>query len=148
MSNPGILTVGSHGAVVLASQTGDTGTGYGPFMVEAKGFTKWVFSLAGTFTNFSVTIYGTYDTAAKDPVSLLASSTYAVPQTGGNWFILPAPAEQGGAETGVYANPLTNSSTSNNPQSLYYQGPLVAVGLFIQGATSTGTVKVLGFAAP
>src|ERR1022692_7585 len=61
----GALTLGSFGGVNLftspISVAGPTTSNY--IIAGARGFTKWSFTLAGTFTGFSVAIFATLDQA-------------------------------------------------------------------------------------
>jgi hypothetical protein len=133
-------------------------TGNGPFdsgiqMLEGVGFGKWTFQLIGTFTGYSVTVYGTIDpiiltTAYQNSTNLnvptlalnaLRGNTTLVPAT--SWFPLAAPSDQGG--TGQNTNPLIQTGSY-----LFSSGNFVAVRAVITGTTATGSINVLGFATP
>jgi len=123
----GLIRLGSQGPkVILTSAAGIADSG--PTCQEAKFWKNWTFSLAGTFTGYSVTIYGTTDAATAAG-------------NGNNWFVLPGPAEQSG--TGIEANPLTSVT-----QSLSYRGPLMAVRALANGTGQTGTVNAQVLATP
>lgn len=133
-------TVGSLGAKTILSTAAAGTTQSGVQMTEARGFRNWMFTLAGTFTGFSVTIYGTID-----PAALLANGqpnpNYPVPgAAGGNWFALnPGTSATSPADV---ANPLT-VMTSYCP----FGSPLVAVCAVAVGTAPTGTCNVLAFAS-
>ena len=126
-SEAGLVRMGSSGPKVILTTAGASGDS-GPTCQEAKFWTKWAFSLAGTFTGYSVMIYGT-----MDPATAVGN--------GSNWFEIPAEAVQSG--TGVEANPLTS-----NVQSLSYDRPLLAVRALASGPSATGSVQVLVMAVP
>jgi hypothetical protein len=118
--------------------------------LAAKAFTKWEFSLNGSFTGYSVAIYGTIDPgvitypSAGPYLSGPYAATAGYPAPGAansSWFLLPSPADQTGA--GTETNPLVAVGVS-----LYFQGPLTAVGCVATGSSQTGTVSVLAMAAP
>lgn len=123
----GLVRIGSSGPKTILTTSAALADS-GPQCQEGKFWTRWSFSLAGTFTGYSVQLYGTLDGATAAG-------------TGNNWFTLPAPAEQGG--TGTVANPLTNTS-----QSMQYAAPLLAVRAVATGTAQTGTVAVLVTATP
>ena len=110
-------------------------------LVEAAGFSDWNFQLTGTFTGFTVTLYGTLDPAVRTDLAG-ASATYPLPgAAGGAWFALPARAVESTGDTNVFNNPLTAIT-----QGFRYQGPLVAVIAVATVATPTGTCNCLGWA--
>lgn len=155
-SSAGLVTVGSHGGVVLATftsgasafTTGSAVAGYGALtgatmndsgimMLEAGGFTKWNFSVIGAPTSFGVTILGTIDaTNASFGVTNDGTSGCIASSS---WFILDAPASQTG--TGGQANPITSTT-----QSLQFSGPLVAIRIILSTVVVGTSLKVLGFA--
>lgn len=137
----GLGSVGTNGGVALLT-TAAASFDSGVQMNEASGYTNWRFQLTGTFTGYSVQLYGTIDPAAKNSIvpgqSLVShGDTTTVPAT--SWFALDAPAVAVGTES----NPLTAAG-----QSLKHSGPLVAVRAVATGSSQTGSVTVLGFAAP
>jgi hypothetical protein len=118
----GLVRMGNSGPkVILSTSAASADSGTGPTCAEAKFWTKWTFSLTGTFTGYSVQIYGTLD--------------------GTSWFLLPARSDQSG--TGIEANPLTSIS-----QSLSYDRPLKGVRAIASGVGQTGTVNVNVSAVP
>lgn len=126
-SDAGLVRMGSQGGkpiLVTSIASADSGA----TCQEAKYFTRWRFQLAGTFTGYSVQLYGTLD--ANTAKGLAA-----------NWFPLDSPAVQSG--TGNVANPLTNTT-----QSMQYDGPLQAARAVATGTAQTGTVTVLAEAIP
>lgn len=133
-------TVGNKGGKVILSTSAAGTTNSGVQMAEARGFKNWMFCLAGTFTGFSVTIYGTIDPNALTD-GRVANPNYPVPGApGGNWFALN-PGPQATAPADVQ-NPLT-ANTQNCP----FPQLLVAVCAVAVGSTPTGTVNVLAFAS-
>ena len=141
----GLTSVGTNGGVSLLVTSVAGPVDSGVQMNEASGFTKWTFQLLGTFTGYSVQVYGTIDPAAKyltTPVPgqnfVPHGNTAVVPAT--SWFPLDAPA----AATGTTeSNPLTATG-----QSLNHSGALVAVRVVATGTSQTGQVTVVGFATP
>jgi hypothetical protein len=155
-SSAGLVTVGSHGGVVLATftsgasafTTGNAITAYGTttgasmndsgiMMLEAGGFTKWNFSVIGTTTSFGVTVLGTLD-ATNANFSVVNDGTTGTVNAS-SWFILDAPTVAAG--TGAVANPITLTT-----QSLQFSGPLVAIRVILSTVVVGGQIKVLGFA--
>lgn len=134
------------------------GNDSGAWGTSAIGFTKWAFQLLGNITAVSITLYGTLDpnaylvytanaandgsvTGSQYVAGTMIKAAVAIPVS--NWFVLPAPAEQGG--TGGVANPLVAGTTSLLICSL----PLVAVRAVVTAAvTPTGTGSVVAFAVP
>jgi hypothetical protein len=130
-----------------------------PYFIEIKGLTKFNFHIGpnpGTTvvpTGYSCYIYGVNDpnvkilscpqitagVAAYVPVGQVNTAFPSPTAAGSDWFLLPAPSEQGGPETGVYANPLTAVN-----QSLYFQGLLTGLCVVIQQNTPAGTCTVWG----
>lgn len=133
-------TIGNKGGKVILSTSAAGTTNGSVQMVEARGYKNWMFSLAGTFTGFSVTIYGTVDPNAITDARV-ANPNYPVPgAAGGNWFALNSgPPATSPADV---VNPLTT-----NTQYLPFSMPLVAVCAVAVGTGPTGTVNVLAFAA-
>lgn len=113
----------------------------GVVFFEGAGFEHYAFQLTGTFTNYTVTIYGTLDPAAVvTQGQIAANAAYPAPgAAGGAWFPIPAPSEQSG--TGPVVNPLTAIN-----QVLETKVPLVAVWVHVAGASQTGSVTVVGWA--
>jgi hypothetical protein len=109
--------VSNAGTAQAVSASGTTDSGIQ--MLEGIGYTKWAFQLLGTFTGFSVAVYGTIDPVIytslysnpNDNLDIYRGSTSLVPST--SWFLLPAPSEQGG--TGAVNNPLTVRSSPARP---------------------------------
>ena len=163
----GLVSVGSHGGVVLgsftASSTANTTplTSYGTIwtadtgicMADANCYTKWTFQpiilTAGTLTAFGITVYGTISSNAWNQFQLnqiqnnnanfLMAPTF-IPAT--NWFVIPGPSEQSG--TGLIANPLSLIG-----QSLSYSGPLTAVRCVLTTAVAgTATLGISCLAIP
>ena len=107
-----------------------------PGLWECSRWTKWMFQLVGTGTGYSVTMYGTIDTA----------TAYNEPGNGHFWFELPAPStESGGGDAFVWSNPLTLGVGTS---ALYVQAPLVAVRAVSAAGAVTGTVELLAFVQP
>lgn len=170
-ANPGVVSVGSHGGIVLGSftaasavvaaplagyggiWTSDTGVG----MADANAYTKWSFmpivvpvnGVFGTVTSFGISVYGTNDVNAWSQYQLWATQNNSrlnglTPTLipASNWFLLDAPSAQAG--TGGVANPLTALGTS-----LSYSNPLVAVRCVLTTAmVGTATIAISAFAAP
>jgi hypothetical protein len=126
-SPAGLVRLGSLGGKVILTTSAATANS-GPTCLEANSWTNWTISLAGTFSGYSVTIYGTNDQATANG-------------TAQNWFPLAAPADQSG--TGTVVNPLTSIT-----QQLYYGKPLRAVMAIAIGTAQTGTVSVEVQASP
>jgi len=143
-SGLGLVVGGSAGGVNLVS-TSAASADSGVQLNEFDGFSKWSFQLLGTFTGYSVTIYGTNDPAAKyqtqnsffGPITTLVTHGATIPAT--SWFVLDAPATSAGTE----ANPLVAAGTSLN-----HSGKLVAVRAVVTGTAQTGTVTVLASVSP
>jgi hypothetical protein len=123
----GLLRIGSSGPKVILT-TSAASADSGPQCQEGKFWKTWTFALAGVFTNYSVTLYGTLDAAT-------AAGTAA------NWFQLPSPSTD--ADTGTVQNPLTATN-----QSMEYGSALLAVRAVATGIGQTGTVSVLVNATP
>ena len=141
MSN--LLTVGDKGGVIIL-QTDQASADSGAKIMAARGFSKWVFQLRGTFTGYSVTIYGTISAEAAEiyDQNVLAGIPDAKIIIGNDaWFGIPAPSTSA-ADAFVYVNPLTTTG-----QVLYSGIPLNAVRAIATGTTQTGIVRVLAFAA-
>lgn len=137
-ANLGPLRVPRFAKTILSTSAASaTGT---PDMLEASGFNHWVFQLTGTFTNYSVAIYGTLDPNITVGQMPILNTNYAAPNAaGGAWFLLPAPSDQSG--TGPVNNPLTTIT-----QVLECKLPLAAVCAVATGNAQTGTVNVLAWA--
>jgi hypothetical protein len=134
MANGNLPSVGNTGPILIAA-TALASYDSGPQMLAAKRYTKWTFHLEGTFTNYSVLIYGTTDDNTAGWIGYPPTTFQA------NWFPLPAPSMQAGA--GTVQNPLTAVG-----QSMTYVGPLVAVRAVFTGTSQTGTCGLYGFAVP
>jgi len=121
----------------------------GPTCLEAKAWRNWTFTLEGTFTGYSVAIYGTNDPktagtlpgTATPPFPGDAGGSFAITPTQSNWFLIPAEAIQSG--TGTETNPLIATAAS-----LSYDRPLLAVRAVATGSGQTGTVSVRVAAVP
>ena len=143
-SGLGLVVGGSAGGVTLVV-TSAASADSGVQLNEFDGFSKWSFQLLGTFTGYSVTIYGTNDPAAKyqtqnsffGPNTTLVMHGATIPTS--SWFVLDAPATSAGTET----NPLVASGTSLN-----HSGKLVAVRAVVTGTAQTGTVTVIAAVSP
>lgn len=134
----GIVSVGNSGPVLLgtvtAAQVNSAPVTSGPLMLEARRMKKWIFSLGGVFTNFSVMIQGTIDANTSGFIG------YPNTPPNANWFLLPAASAQTGA--GIEANPLTSTI-----MSLTYSSSLLAVRFVATSVgTATGTALIFGFA--
>lgn len=119
-SNAGLERIGSSGPKVILT-TSAASANSGLTCTEAKFWKNWSFSLAGTFTGYSVLIEATRD--------------------GISWFTIPARADQTG--TGIEANPLVSIA-----QSLSYDKPILGVRATATGTGQTGTVSVQVQATP
>jgi hypothetical protein len=135
MGRPSIVSVGNSGPVLLATiPVASLPFTSGPLMLEARRLLHWRFTLGGTFTAFNVFFDGTQDANTAGFIG------YPNTPPNANWFLLPAPSEQGG--TGPVANPLTLAT-----QSMLYEGNLFAVRIRATNAGgATGTCLVFGFA--
>ncbi|MDE2098158.1 MAG: hypothetical protein KGL39_12965 [Patescibacteria group bacterium] len=110
-------------------------------MAEASGFGEWEFALTGTFTGFSVQLYGTIDPKAVNDDGT-PNTTYGAPgAAGAAWFPLPAQSTEGTGDTSVFNNPLTAIN-----QIMHYKGHLVAVCAVATGTSPTGTCNVVSWA--
>lgn len=146
IQDPTITVVGSPRTAY--GTTGVNDTGPIPVLAEARDFTKWTFSLLGSGSGYSFTIYGTLDPLAyaawKNEMNpnLYINSAVKPSPPASSWFILPAPSEQSG--TGSVANPLTDTAPL-----LQYSGTLVGVRVVLTGsATPAGLRQVAIEVAP
>jgi hypothetical protein len=138
-------------------------------LAEARGFTKWTFSLIQTGTvalaGYQVTILGTMDPNANQTwwyavQGRTPSGVSALPAGGSpsqlgsaalgyypgipttSWFVLPGPSEQSG--TGVIANPLTPANpvfTCNLPLNMVR-------AVVTANSAATGSFNVAALAIP
>lgn len=141
--NIGAVRVPQNGGRVLVAATGlSQNVDSGVQMMDAMGYSRFVFQLLGTFTGFTATFYGTNDPALYAyylaNIGTWQGSTTAIPTT--SWFTLPAPAEQTG--TGTSVNPLTSAG-----QLLEVRTPIMAVRCVLTSSgTGTGTCTAIGTA--
>jgi hypothetical protein len=118
-------------------------TDSGPVGVEGIGFSKWGFQLLGTFTGFSVAIYGTLDPAAylAWEAKIQGNTVPAVPAT--SWALLPAPDEETGTG-GTATNPLVAAGVILP----YNLSGLVAVRAVATASGATGRLQAVFFGIP
>lgn len=123
--------------------SGNLGNG----MVEAMGFSNWTFSLVGSGSGYTVSLYGTNDPAAyKAWMSTFLPSTQsphgAVTLPNGSWRLLPGPSEASG--TGGIANPMTDTTPL-----FQFKGTLIAVRAVVTAVNlPSGNVSVVVEATP
>src|SRR5271166_1881811 len=129
-SGAGLVKIGGVGGKNILT-TAAAGPVYsGVQIIEGYGLQKWLFQLTGTFTGYSVAIYGTTDPTAVipsqggqgqnqygQPSSFIANAAFAAPASNPSWFLLPSPADIAGA--GSEVNPLVEAGAS-----LYFQGTI------------------------
>lgn len=131
----GAQSVGNTTAILIGATSLATFT-TAPAMLAAARYTKWVFQLEGTFTNYSVQVFGTTDILTSGWIGYGPTSGLAQ-----NWFLLPAESVQAG--TGTEQNPLTAVN-----QSLTFDRPLKGVMAIFTGTAQTGTCGLYGYATP
>jgi hypothetical protein len=150
-SGAGLVRIGGVGGENILTTSAAGPTYSGVKIIEGYGMQKWLFQLTGTFTGYSVSIFGTTDPAAvvpsypgglyNQPGSFVANPAFAAPASNPSWFLLPSPSDIAGAGTEV--NPLVAAGTS-----LYFQGTIRACCAVATGTAQTGTVNVLVTVAP
>lgn len=110
----------------------------GPIILEAKYWTKWLFTVTstGVITGGQLTFYGVTDPATAGVIGIPGSST-ASPKV---YDLLEAPANAAGV-----VNPITAFDGS---QSMKFDMPLLAVRFTTNAYTGGGTITVRTLVTP
>lgn len=141
-ANLGPLRIPRLPKVILSTSAASATSAPTLWMTEAKGFSDWAFGLTGTFTGYSVQLYGCLDPNVVNDNGT-PNTSYGNPGAGGAaWFPLPAQSTEGTGDTSTFNNPLTAIN-----QVMTYKFLLLAVCAVATGTSQTGTVNVVAWAA-